>query len=96
MPFQGDVCVITPKDLYKAYGSRSVLKEMWESMSTWFDKGIPRGPDGLWLNPRNGFQLSDWYVQVHDKHKLKISTLHAADSRPGLIPVHRPMIRVQQ
>lgn len=57
---QGDVCIITPKDLHKAYGSKAILHGMWESMSTWLDKGIPRGENGLWLNPRNGFQLSDW------------------------------------
>jgi alpha-L-rhamnosidase len=57
---QGDVCVITPKDLFLAYGSKVILEEMWVSMTTWLDKGIPRGANGLWDNPRNGFQLSDW------------------------------------
>jgi len=56
----GDVCVITPKDLYQAYGSKAILEEMWKSITTWLDKGIPRGENGLWLNPRDGFQLSDW------------------------------------
>jgi hypothetical protein len=59
IPCQGDVCVITPKDLYEAYGSTSILKEMWISMTTWLDRGIKRGNNGLWNNPRDGFQLSD-------------------------------------
>ncbi|ORY31053.1 bacterial alpha-L-rhamnosidase-domain-containing protein [Naematelia encephala] len=50
----GDVCVITPKDLYLAYGSKEILREMWNSMTIWLDKGIPRGENGLWHNPRNG------------------------------------------
>jgi hypothetical protein len=29
-------------------------------MTSWFNKGIKRGANGLWENPRNGFQLSDW------------------------------------
>lgn len=58
---QGDVCAITPKDLYKAYGSTQVLEELWESMTTWFERGIKKGPNGLWENERNGFQLSDWW-----------------------------------
>lgn len=54
------MCVITPKDLYHAYGSRSILEEMWASITMWLDKGIKRGDNGLWYNPRDGFQLSDW------------------------------------
>lgn len=57
---QGDVCGITPEDLYIAYGSKTILFEMWESITAWLDKGIPRGKNGLWKNERNGFQLSDW------------------------------------
>ena len=41
-----------------------MLEELWESMTTWFEKGIKKGPNGLWENGRNGFQLSDWYVPV--------------------------------
>jgi alpha-L-rhamnosidase len=51
---------MTPNDLHIAYGSTTILYEMWESMTVWLDKGIPKGKDGLWLNPRNGFQLADW------------------------------------
>jgi alpha-L-rhamnosidase len=57
---QGDVCTVTPKDLYQAYGSKSILEEMWTSITTWLDKGIKRGDNGLWYSPRDGFQLSDW------------------------------------
>jgi alpha-L-rhamnosidase len=54
--------VITPRDLHQAYGSTSILREMWESITTWLEKGIPRGGNGLWLNNRDdhNFQLADW------------------------------------
>ena len=51
---------MTPLDLYEAFGSKQVLEEQWESISTWVNKGIPKGPNGLWDNPIGSFQLADW------------------------------------
>ncbi|WWD19381.1 hypothetical protein CI109_103841 [Kwoniella shandongensis] len=43
-----DVVAITPWDLYTAFGDKSILEKQWDSMRLWLDKGLPRGPDGLW------------------------------------------------
>lgn len=56
------MAIITPRDLYQAYGSITILREQWESITAWLDKGVKRGANGLWDNPRDGFQLADWCV----------------------------------
>ncbi|KAK8854485.1 hypothetical protein IAR55_003223 [Kwoniella newhampshirensis] len=43
-----DVVAITPWDLYTAFGDETILEKQWSSMRLWLDKGLPRGPDGLW------------------------------------------------
>lgn len=63
--------MITPRDLYQAYGSPAILKEMWQSITTWLDKGIERGENGLWKNPQDGFQLADWSVPLWDSRRKK-------------------------
>lgn len=54
----GDVAIMTPKDLYQAFGDRKILQDQYESMKMWIEKGIPRGSNSLW-DP-NIFQLGDW------------------------------------
>ncbi|VUC31215.1 unnamed protein product [Clonostachys rosea] len=53
-----DVTVLTPEVLYKYSGDIQLLENHFESMQTWIDKGIDRGPDGLWNSDR--WQLGDW------------------------------------
>ncbi|OCF32102.1 hypothetical protein I316_06258 [Kwoniella heveanensis BCC8398] len=55
----GDVAVITPHDMYQAYGDRQILLDQYESMQLWLEQGVVRDPaTGLWS--RAIPQLSDW------------------------------------
>ncbi|KAE8151846.1 bacterial alpha-L-rhamnosidase-domain-containing protein [Aspergillus avenaceus] len=53
-----DVVVLTPWDLYQSYGDTDILCRQYTSMIAWVDRGIRRGPDGLW-DPQL-WQLGDW------------------------------------
>ncbi|OCF35835.1 alpha-L-rhamnosidase [Kwoniella heveanensis BCC8398] len=53
-----DCAIITPWDLYKAFGDRGILERQWESMTLWLDKGLPREENGLW--EKYGAQYGDW------------------------------------
>ncbi|CAG8049227.1 unnamed protein product [Penicillium olsonii] len=53
-----DVVVLTPWDLYSSYGDIDLLRRQYPSMLAWIDRGIRRGPDGLW-DPTL-WQLGDW------------------------------------
>ncbi|KKK21520.1 hypothetical protein P175DRAFT_0433833 [Aspergillus ochraceoroseus IBT 24754] len=53
-----DATVLTPWALYQSYGDVEILRRQYQSMITWVDRGIPRGPDGLWNIER--WQLGDW------------------------------------
>jgi len=53
-----DVAVLTPWDMYQASGDLEFLRRQYPSMKAWVDKGIGRGPNGLW--DQNIWQLSDW------------------------------------
>ncbi|RDW76320.1 glycoside hydrolase family 78 protein [Aspergillus mulundensis] len=53
-----DVTVLTPWDLYQSYGDVEILRRQYQSMVAWVDKGILRGPDGLW--DVEHWQLGDW------------------------------------
>ncbi|KAI5458782.1 glycoside hydrolase family 78 protein [Mariannaea sp. PMI_226] len=53
-----DVTVLTPWDLYTSSGDAQILRTQYESMKAWVDKGIPRGPNGLW--DQNIWQFGDW------------------------------------
>ncbi|KFY18191.1 hypothetical protein V492_00089 [Pseudogymnoascus sp. VKM F-4246] len=53
-----DVVVLTPWDLYNSFGDVEILRRQYESMKGWVEKGIARGPDGLW-DPL-ARQLGDW------------------------------------
>ncbi len=53
-----DVVVLTPWDLYCTTGDAGVMAAQYESMRAWIDKGVRRGPDGLW-DP-DLWQLGDW------------------------------------
>ncbi|ORX38725.1 alpha-L-rhamnosidase [Kockovaella imperatae] len=55
-----DVIAMGPDSLYQAYGGTMILEELFSSMCVWLDKGIPRGANGLWHNPPDGFQFADW------------------------------------
>jgi alpha-L-rhamnosidase len=68
----GDVCVLTPLDLFEASGDIDILTRQYQSMSSWIDKGIRRKDDGLWAG--EGDQLGDWldpaapYVSIPRTH----------------------------
>ncbi|KAK5053226.1 hypothetical protein LTR84_002200 [Exophiala bonariae] len=53
-----DVTVLTPWDLYQSSGDVEILRRQYPSMKAWVDKGIARGPNGLW--DQNIWQLADW------------------------------------
>lgn len=53
-----DVTVLTPWDSYNSSGDAEVLRRQYDSMKAWVDKGIPRGPNGLW--DQNVWQFGDW------------------------------------
>lgn len=53
-----DVTILVPWALYRAFGDINILEQQYPSMQAWIDKGLRRGPDGLW--DRNTWQLGDW------------------------------------
>lgn len=53
-----DVTVLTPWDLYNSSGDIEILRRQYTSMKAWVDKGIKRGPNGLW--DQNIWQFGDW------------------------------------
>lgn len=54
-----DVSILTPLDLYRAYGDASILSDSLESMEVWLNKGVVRDEKtGLWT--RDSAQLGDW------------------------------------
>lgn len=53
-----DVIVLTPYELYKYGGDGEILSRQFISMQSWLERGVDRGPDGLW-NP-DRWQLGDW------------------------------------
>lgn len=53
-----DVTVLLPWDLYLSSGDKDILRRQYASMTAWVDRGIPRGPNGLW-DP-NLWQFGDW------------------------------------
>ncbi|OCT53203.1 hypothetical protein CLCR_10222 [Cladophialophora carrionii] len=53
-----DAAVLVPWSLYLASGDKEVLEKQYASMTSWIDRGIPRGTDGLW--DANIYQLGDW------------------------------------
>jgi alpha-L-rhamnosidase len=53
-----DATVLTPWDLYNSSGDVEILRRQYPSMKAWVDKGISRGPNGLW--DQNIWQLADW------------------------------------
>ncbi|XMA16514.1 hypothetical protein WAI453_009305 [Rhynchosporium graminicola] len=54
----GDVMVGLPWDLYKFFGDSKILKQQFESMRAWVDKGIDRDETGLWK--ADSYQFGDW------------------------------------
>ena len=55
-----DVVALAPFDLYQLYGETPVLREMYESMSTWLSRGIPRDADNMWMEDDESYQFGDW------------------------------------
>ncbi|GAB1192192.1 hypothetical protein APSETT444_001377 [Aspergillus pseudonomiae] len=53
-----DVVILTPWTLYLSYGDADILRRQYPSMLAWIDRGIKRGPNGLW-DPQV-WQLGDW------------------------------------
>lgn len=53
-----DAAVITPWTLYQYSGDVNILRTQYESMTSWLDKGVRRGPNGLW--DEGLWQLGDW------------------------------------
>ncbi|KAL3439945.1 alpha-L-rhamnosidase [Aspergillus insuetus] len=58
MAIWADCAVLTPWDLYCAYGDKKQLSDQWESMCLWLDQGLPRDERGFWstVSPQYG----DW------------------------------------
>jgi alpha-L-rhamnosidase len=57
-----DVTVITPYDLYTAFGDTKILLDQHDSMKAWLEKGLPRQSNGFW--DVNLPQLGDWLDPV--------------------------------
>lgn len=53
-----DAAVMTPWDLYTAFGDIKILKDQYESMKDWLVRGVRRKPNGLWDESER--QLGDW------------------------------------
>ncbi|KAM5372599.1 hypothetical protein ACJZ2D_007373 [Fusarium nematophilum] len=53
-----DVTVLAPYVLYNFSGDQALLARQFESMQAWLEKGVDRGPDGLWNFYR--WQFGDW------------------------------------
>lgn len=53
-----DAAIMTPWDLYTAFGDSEVLRAQHESMKIWLEKGVARQENGLW-DPK-AHQLGDW------------------------------------
>jgi alpha-L-rhamnosidase len=54
----GDVAVLTPRDLYTAFGDKEMIVRQYESIKTWIDRGIKRNDRGLWDGSLP--QFGDW------------------------------------
>ena len=53
----GDVTILTPWDLYTAFGDVTVLERQYESMQSFLDGAVKRGEGGLWDETQ--YQLGD-------------------------------------
>ncbi|KAJ9093810.1 hypothetical protein QFC19_008187 [Naganishia cerealis] len=53
-----DVTALTPWDLHQAFDDPKILRDQYESMTVWLDRGIQRGDNGLY-DPTL-IQLGDW------------------------------------
>jgi alpha-L-rhamnosidase len=53
-----DAAIMTPWDLYNAYGDVQILRNQFESMKDWLLRGVNRQANGLWVSDRR--QLGDW------------------------------------
>jgi alpha-L-rhamnosidase len=53
----GDVSALTPKNLFEAFGDVRVLRDQWESMVNWLERGVVQENTGLW--DRENQQLGD-------------------------------------
>ncbi|KAL2676511.1 hypothetical protein Neosp_010271 [[Neocosmospora] mangrovei] len=58
MAVWGDTSVITPWDLYMAFGDTTQLEAQWKSMCSWLDVGVPRDERGFWST--DWPQYGDW------------------------------------
>ncbi|KAF9869213.1 hypothetical protein CkaCkLH20_13315 [Colletotrichum karsti] len=58
MAVWADSSIITPWDLYNAFGDKEVLAKQWPSMCLWLDKGVPRDERGFYA--MNTPQYGDW------------------------------------
>ncbi|RYC55508.1 glycoside hydrolase family 78, partial [Xylaria longipes] len=54
----GDVVVGNAWNSYQAFQDLEALKAEYVGVQAWIDKGIPKGPDGLW--DHSYFQYGDW------------------------------------
>lgn len=95
MAVWADCSVITPWDLYSAYGDKQVLETQWDSMRLWLEQGLPRGETGLystktpqygdWLDPRAPAQLpghgpTDQYL-IANAYLIHVTRLAAKIAR---------------
>lgn len=55
-----DAITLVPGALHRAYGDDTILREVYDGMTAWLDKGVPRAKTGLWDTPLDFFQFGDW------------------------------------
>ncbi len=55
----GDCTVLVPWDLYQSSGDVNILRDQYQSMVDWLEKGIPRDERNLW-DATACYQLGDW------------------------------------
>ncbi|KAF3386263.1 hypothetical protein F1880_001609, partial [Penicillium rolfsii] len=70
-----DVTVLTPWALFQSFRDIEILRRQYQSTIAWVDKGIPRGPDGLW--DAEHWQLGDWLDPTAPPDQTGDSRTHA-------------------
>ncbi|KAI9157948.1 alfa-L-rhamnosidase [Paramyrothecium foliicola] len=91
MAIWADAAILTPWDLYTAFGDKALLRRQWSSMRLWLDEGIPRDERGFystdtpqygdWLDPRApphlpGHSPTDQYL-IANAYLIHVTALTA-------------------
>lgn len=92
----GDTVVLTPWDMYMAFGDKELLANQYPSMIAWLDKGLPRDPLTRLWSPR-ALLLGDWLdpsAPSDQPWKAKTDQLLVGDAY--LVHTTRVMAKVAQ